>query len=581
MNHVSTVARRITSLGLRDSTGLQTGLCATACVPRLLQIIRPPDTSIGGSQKSFHCSSYDRITQTTRLSSWICKRDGQGWRNTSGGNVHFRSHNTRWTTRPYAKFTKPKSGKRPKSTPKQDIFGELTEEEYLSSSDAFKPLSTQKIGTIFGPGIALESANELLSTIQKQRITGTLDHDISGPGWHDVLIAKGLQWLRTAYPLDEDAAIIRRIEREEKAEQEYYIRRAEKLGLYKPQASAKSTGNVYGKSGLDSIRAHYKAKLDEQLAAQEAEKKKTQADELPINTDPAAVAVSTSPNRVWLKRPTESAEWVKKYKEAALLSKLQAPPDMSKTRRLLPATIFLAITLGLCALFAQNYIAPPRIARLFPDTPPAAATVQAIIAVNMLITLAWRLPFMWRTLNTFFLMIPATPRAGALLGNVWSHQSPAHLFTNMVILWFVGTRVHDDIGRGNFLALYVGCGVFASYFSLVRFVATNLLTQSSLGASGAVMGIITAFCVLNSEYVLYPDISLNPPPFPCPPILPLYPTNASPAIKSPSASSPKRIDLRSPPTPSSHSPWRSSLSASIAARSASIILRTWAASCLA
>ena len=59
--------------------------------------------------------------------------------------------------------------------------------------------------------------------------------------------------------MDEDAAILARIEREEQEEEEQLIRRAEELGLYKPQSgkfgsSTTKEGDVYGSSVLDEVR---------------------------------------------------------------------------------------------------------------------------------------------------------------------------------------------------------------------------------------------------------------------------------------------------------------------------------------
>ena len=60
--------------------------------------------------------------------------------------------------------------------------------------------------------------------------------------------------------------------------------------------------------------------------------------------------------------------------------------------------------------------------------------------------------------------------------------------------------MHDQIGRADFLSLYSACGVISSFVSLSRFVLVQNLTASSLGASGAIMGLITAWLTLNWRY---------------------------------------------------------------------------------
>ena len=138
-----------------------------------------------------------------------------------------------------------------------------------------------------------------------------------------------------------------------------------------------------------------------------------------------------------------------------------------------------------------------------------------IMLVNSAVLVAWRMPQAWRFLNRYFLSVPGYPYALSVVGNVFSHQQPLHLATNMFVLWLMGTRctswqtvavthadlrtVHEDVGRGNFLAIYTASGVLASFFSLTSFVLRRNFVTSSLGASGAVAGVIAAYCCYNRE----------------------------------------------------------------------------------
>lgn len=69
--------------------------------------------------------------------------------------------------------------------------------------------------------------------------------------------------------------------------------------------------------------------------------------------------------------------------------------------------------------------------------------------------------------------------------------------------------MHDEIGRGNFLALYIASGVFGSFTSLALHVLLNKLTVTSLGASGAIAGLVAAWCMLHSEYVACHSFSFS------------------------------------------------------------------------
>ena len=296
-------------------------------------------------------------------------------------------------------------------------------------------LSREKISEIFGPTVDRELGNKILQNLQKQRITGTLDAGLSDSGLNENIIGNALAWLRLNYPVDEDAAIIARLEEEERQVDQELLSRAERMGIYRPQQDVEKTG-IYGKSGLEAIKEHY-----ENLRAV-----KSQADGT-RNAAGDSVTVQQPEARAVVARRTRSAEWVERYKEKAILSKDTQPPNMTKWSRLYPSALIVILVVGASILIAQNYVPPPRSARLFPDIPPAAATILALIVGNALVLVMWRLPPMWRFMNMYFLMIPGLPKSWSVLGNTVSHQSVTHYFGNMAVLWFIGTRCKLDVTR--------------------------------------------------------------------------------------------------------------------------------------
>lgn len=66
---------------------------------------------------------------------------------------------------------------------------------------------------------------------------------------------------------------------------------------------------------------------------------------------------------------------------------------------------------------------------------------------------------------------------------------------------FFCSTVHDEIGRGNFLAIYFASGIMGSVFSLTRSVILGRLGMTSLGASAATSGIVAAWCMFHFKYV--------------------------------------------------------------------------------
>ena len=90
------------------------------------------------------------------------------------------------------------------------------------------------------------------------------------------VLNRGLEWLRTNYPMDEDAAIMKRIEREEQEDEDKLTRRAEELGLYKPQSghfgkAKQKDGDVHGVSVFQQMRERNEKRNKEQMERERKE----------------------------------------------------------------------------------------------------------------------------------------------------------------------------------------------------------------------------------------------------------------------------------------------------------------------
>ncbi|KAH1486665.1 hypothetical protein LV164_001241 [Aspergillus fumigatus] len=358
--------------------------------------------------------------------------------------------------------------------------------------------------------------NRVLAVLHGRRVAGTLDLDLPKDITRSVPPSSrdaALEWLRENYPLDEDAAILARIEREELEEQQKLIKRAEELGLYKPQsgtfgAERGDSDDPYGKSVLKEIRERNEARL---LAEQERKRKEWLENE---NKEREQLLRQVKQNTALQKFDDSSAlevreradpaerpllAWIQKHHLQATDWNVEAAEKLSTARRILPSLALTLVVLGLSYAFAANYEAPARADRMWPDMPPAAATAFAIMGANLTIFLLWKFPPAWRMLNRYFISVPFKPHALSIVGNVFSHQQFKHMSLNMLMLWFIGTKLHDDIGRGNFLGLFMAAGAFGSMVSLTGHVLTGQLMITSLGASGAISGIVAAWCLLHSQ----------------------------------------------------------------------------------
>ncbi len=90
-----------------------------------------------------------------------------------------------------------------------------------------------------------------------------------------------------------------------------------------------------------------------------------------------------------------------------------------------------------------------------------------------------------------------------LLSSVFLHGSTLHLFINMFVLYQFGTAVEnyfviyfgDAIGRINYLLVYILSGIFGDVPTYFKHKDNQMF--SSVGASGAVSGIMLAFVLFN------------------------------------------------------------------------------------
>ena len=83
--------------------------------------------------------------------------------------------------------------------------------------------------------------------------------------------------------------------------------------------------------------------------------------------------------------------------------------------------------------------------------------------------------------------------------SMFMHASWAHIFGNMLFLWIFGNNVEDALGRVRFLFFYLAAGLVATAgqtYVTLQFAGTLGASVPSLGASGAIAGVLGAYLVL-------------------------------------------------------------------------------------
>jgi membrane associated rhomboid family serine protease len=88
--------------------------------------------------------------------------------------------------------------------------------------------------------------------------------------------------------------------------------------------------------------------------------------------------------------------------------------------------------------------------------------------------------------------IPA-PFWSTLFTSMFMHGGWMHLFGNMLFLWIFGDNVEDAMGRVKYVIFYLLCGVVAAFAQILIDPESQI---PSLGASGAISGVLGAYLVL-------------------------------------------------------------------------------------
>jgi membrane associated rhomboid family serine protease len=95
--------------------------------------------------------------------------------------------------------------------------------------------------------------------------------------------------------------------------------------------------------------------------------------------------------------------------------------------------------------------------------------------------------------------VPAVFQANHFFGwitvftSMFMHGGWLHILGNMLYLWIFGDNVEDQLGHGRFLVFYLLCGIAATFAQMALDPSSEI---GSLGASGAIAGVLAAYLVL-------------------------------------------------------------------------------------
>lgn len=151
------------------------------------------------------------------------------------------------------------------------------------------------------------------------------------------------------------------------------------------------------------------------------------------------------------------------------------------------------------------------------QTPPV---VKNLIIINVLVYMATALLPVGDTIMQYCALSLGTPyfHTYQFITYMFLHANFEHIFFNMFALWMFGRTLEYELGSKRFLTYYMVCGVGAGVLQLLvgwleyRYgnVGMMALMVPTVGASGAVFGLLLAFGVMHPNAV----IMLLIPPIP-------------------------------------------------------------------
>ncbi|KAJ4163883.1 hypothetical protein LMH87_005587 [Akanthomyces muscarius] len=361
-----------------------------------------------------------------------------------------------------------------------------------------KELTDAEVLRIFGAGMKTGPANYLLRVLHGRRIAGTLDdpaYAVNTVQFTDEQMGMALAYLRKTVPIEEVRNAGLRAE-DELMQMEEDMAKANKAKERKADGTEAvaepdvpyTEDPVYGHSTFDQIRATNQAKQKARGLAEEKERLEREEREGIVSGTLAEMDQVSGGGRT---RAITNPKIQAYYDEAQ--SDLTEPPQMSAAARILPSAVVVALVLGFMAAVSMVYEEPAERYRLIPELSTSQATVAAIVGLNLLVYMAWKVPPLWKHLNKYFIVSVATPRPLSMFTTIFSHQSLSHLVTNMLPLVVIGPALHDEMGRSDFLTLFLACGSLSFVGSLATYTLRGMLGTTTIGGSGATLGLCAAY----------------------------------------------------------------------------------------
>lgn len=131
---------------------------------------------------------------------------------------------------------------------------------------------------------------------------------------------------------------------------------------------------------------------------------------------------------------------------------------------------------------------------------PGEKIAGCVIIANVVVLASWRIPALRPVMEKYFLCrvnpkkIPLSP----MILSCFSHINPLHFAFNMYALYSFSNFATSLLGPEQLVGLYFSAGAVSSFTSIgCRLIRKEYMP--SLGASGALLGVVSYICVARPE----------------------------------------------------------------------------------
>lgn len=143
------------------------------------------------------------------------------------------------------------------------------------------------------------------------------------------------------------------------------------------------------------------------------------------------------------------------------------------------------------------------------NLPRLTPVVKWLLIINISVFILGLIPRLGIALDRWFAL---DPRSWLTALQPWriityqflhSHDFVWHIFFNMIALFFLGPPLERHWGSRKFLPFYLLCGAAGGTFYLALSVVGFLGNEPMIGASGSVLGLLSACAILFPQFVIF------------------------------------------------------------------------------